>query len=151
MRNASKTGTYRLSTLVGAPGGRTSDELLQRANTNLAQVQDKTLADFDAAIAALKKERASAALDPRAIYTSALVVSELGGMVGYAPVGRAAHLLCSWIDLTADDAGAMRQGLDLHINAIDVLRRAAPGTSSQNALLEGLEALAAKRSSPRRS
>ena len=135
-------GTYRLSSLVRMPGGRTLAELLSRADANLASVKDETLARLDAAMASLKHQAAAGRIDVMDAHQAAMVVSELGATAGYAPVGSAAQLLCDWIELASEKEAALRMGMALHVDAMAALRRAPPGSKDGGALLGGLKDLA---------
>lgn len=139
---AVKQGTYRLSQLVKLPGGRSDAELLGRAEGKLAALKLQMLAPFDLALTELGEMAALPAAAPTDVYRKALIISELGVVVGHERVARASFLLCDWIELAAANPVALQRGIKLHVNAMRALRREATMSAEQVALLSGLEALA---------
>lgn len=139
---AVKQGTYKLSKIVRLPGGRSDAELLERAAVKLGTLKVKMLGPFDTALDDLAKLAAAPEPDFGALYRRALVVSELGALVGHAVVGRASFLLCDWLDLAKGAPAACRRGALLHVEAMRALRRETTPSSEQVALIKGLEMLA---------
>lgn len=137
-----KPRTYKLATVVLQPGGRSDAELLERADATLSAMKTKMLGPFDAALEELAEMAATSAPGPDDVYRRALVVSELGPLVGYAQVGRASFLLCDWLELAANNPAALQRGLRLHVDAMRALRRETTPSSEQTALVKALELMA---------
>lgn len=141
----------RLSMLVRANGGVTAKDALAAADAALEPLRAESLAVLDAALAEIEARfgrpaaatRGSAAFQD--LYTLALRIIDVSGFLPGSCVDQAAVSFCALVDNCAE-AGAWRwDAVDVHINALRLLRATDLSPDQRRAVIDGLNKVSQRR------
>ncbi|HMO43685.1 MAG TPA: hypothetical protein PKB04_10275 [Phenylobacterium sp.] len=135
---------YALAALLKKPGGMTVRDAVEQAQSNLEGLQeaawpelDQRLADCEAAF-----EACGAAFDEarlRAHYEGAVRLIGLPSLCGLDALENAAHSLCDLLDRLITTAKWDRDGVEVHIKALRLLRNLPPeAAAAAGPILDGL-------------
>lgn len=134
----------RLSMLVRADGGMMAKDALAAADAALEPLRAESLAVLDAALAEIEARFGRSAAATRAggvhqdLYTLALRIIDVSGFLPGSCVDQAAVSFCALVDNCAE-AGVWRwDAVDVHINALRLLRTADLDSAQRGAVIDGL-------------
>ena len=141
----------RLSMLVRANGGVTVKDALAAADAALEPLRAESLAVLDAALAEIEARFGRSAATNRAsgafqdLYALALRIIDVSGFLPDSCVDQAAVSFCALVDNCAE-AGTWRwDAVDVHINALRLLRTADLDPDQRRAVIEGLNKVSQRR------
>ncbi|GGL32931.1 chemotaxis protein CheE [Caulobacter rhizosphaerae] len=141
----------RLSMLVRANGGVTAKDALAAADAALEPLRAESLAVLDAALAEIDARFGRPAAATRAagafqdLYALALRIIDVSGFLPGSCVDQAAVSFCALVDNCAE-AGAWRwDAVDVHINALRLLRTADLSPDQRRAVIDGLNKVSQRR------
>ena len=144
----------RLSKLAFSPGGITVGEALKRGDAVLETFHDANLDLTDQVLAHVEARFGSDAPDRQAeplldLYLLCLELIDLALATPELGLNKAAFLLCDFIDLSLDRGIVDWETIDLHLEAMRLLRHSADQSEAQqDLLLTGLQRVTAKRLGP---
>ncbi|MDR6533165.1 hypothetical protein J2800_003926 [Caulobacter rhizosphaerae] len=141
----------RLSMLVRANGGVTAKDALAAADAALEPLRAESLAVLDAALAEIDARFGRPAAATRAagafqdLYVLALRIIDVSGFLPGSCVDQAAVSFCALVDNCAE-AGAWRwDAVDVHVNALRLLRTADLSPDQRRAVIDGLNKVSQRR------
>jgi hypothetical protein len=141
----------RLSMLVRADGGMMAKDALAAADAALEPLRAESLAVLDAALAEIEARFGRSAAATRAggvhqdLYTLALRIIDVSGFLPGSCVDQAAVSFCALVDNCAE-AGVWRwDAVDVHINALRLLRTADLDPEQRQAVIAGLNKVSQRR------
>lgn len=141
----------RLSGLIKASGGKMAKDALAAADAALEPLRAPSLAVLDAALAEIDGRfgrPAAATRDAETyqdLYALALRVIDVSGFLPASSVDQAAISFCALVDNCAE-AGAWRwDAIDVHINALRLLRAGGLGPDQRRAVIDGLNKVSQRR------
>jgi len=141
----------RLSMLMRANGGMTAKDALAAADAALEPLRAESLAVLDAALAEIEARFGRTAAATRAaaafqdLYALALRIIDVSGFLPGSCVDQAAVSFCALVDNCAE-AGAWRwDAVDVHINALRLLRTADLDPDQRRAVIDGLNKVSQRR------
>ncbi|CAN5381965.1 chemotaxis protein CheE [soil metagenome] len=141
----------RLSMLVKASGGVMAKDALAAAEAALEPLRAESLAVLDAALAEIEARFGKPAAATRAasayqdLYTLALRIIDVSGFLPGSCVDQAAISFCALVDNCAE-AGAWRwDAIDVHINALRLLRTSGLNLDQRRAVIDGLNKVSQRR------
>jgi hypothetical protein len=141
----------RLSMLVKAGGGKMAKDALAAADAALEPMRAPSLAVLDAALAQIDGQfgkPAAATRDAQAyqdLYALALRIIDVSGFLPGSLVDQAAISFCALADNCAE-AGAWRwDAIDVHINALRLLRAGGLTPDQRRAVIDGLNKISQRR------
>jgi hypothetical protein len=129
----------RLSMLIKASGGKMAKDALAAADAALEPLRAPSLAVLDAALAEIEGRfgKPAAAL--------ALRIIDVSGFLPGSCVDQAAISFCALVDNCAE-AGAWRwDAIDVHINALRLLRASGLTPDQRRAVIDGLNTVSQRR------
>ena len=134
----------RLSMLIKASGGVMAKDALEAADAALEPLRAPSLAILDAAIAEIDSRFGKTAAATRGgetfqdLYALALKIIDVSGFLPGSCVDQAAISLCALVD-HCSEAGAWRwDAIDVHVNALRLLRSADLTPDQRRAVIDGL-------------
>ena len=134
----------RLSMLIKANGGVMAKDALEAADAALEPLRAPSLAVLDAALTEIDSRFGKPAAATRggesfqALYALALQIIDVSGFLPGSCVDQASVSLCALVDNCAE-AGAWRwDAIDVHINALRLLRSADLAPDQRRAVIDGL-------------
>ena len=134
-----------LTALTARPGGVRVGAALEKADQNLALIRDDCVASLDQLLAELltldSPNHPGSSEDARKeTYRIANEIHGMAGVFGLPELGEAAYSLCDLVDRLATLERWHQPSVDVHLAALQLLRR--PGSAEDSAnLLERLRAL----------
>lgn len=141
----------RLSMLVKANGGVMAKDALAAAEAALEPLRAESLAVLDAALAEIEARFGKSAAATREagayqdLYALALRIIDVSGFLPGSCVDQAAISFCALVDNCAE-AGAWRwDAIDVHINALRLLRTAGLNPDQRRAVIDGLNKVSQRR------
>ncbi len=141
----------RLSTLARAEGGVMVKDALAAADAALEPLRAESLAVLDATLAEIETRFGKSAAETRDgsayqdLYTLVLRIIDVSGFLPEACVDQAAISFCALVDNCAE-AGAWRwDAVDVHINALRLLRAAGLGPDQRRTVIDGLKKVSQRR------
>ena len=141
----------RLSMLIRANGGPMAKDALEAAEAALEPLRAESLAVLDAALAEIDARFGKPATATRAgeafqdLYALALRIIDVSGFLPGSCVDQAAISFCALVDNCAD-AGAWRwDAIDVHINALRLLRTSGLAPDQRRAVIDGLNKVSQRR------
>ena len=141
----------RLSMLVRADGGMMARDALAAADAALEPLRAESLAVLDAALAEIDARFGRPAAATRAagafqdLYALALRIIDVSGFLPGSCVDQAAVSFCALVDNCAE-AGVWRwDAVDVHINALRLLRTADLDPDQRQAVIAGLNKVSQRR------
>lgn len=141
----------RLSMLVRADGGMMAKDALAAADAALEPLRAESLAVLDAALAEIEARFGRSAAATRAsglhqdLYTLALRIIDVSGFLPGSCVDQAATSFCALVDNCAE-AGVWRwDAVDVHINALRLLRATDLSPDQRRAVIDGLNKVSQRR------
>ncbi|WP_426011001.1 chemotaxis protein CheE [Caulobacter sp. DWR2-3-1b2] len=134
----------RLSMLIKAAGGPMAQDALKAAETALEPLRAESMAVLDAALAEIDARYGKPAAATRAgetfqdLYVLALRIIDVSGFLPGSCVDQAALSFCALVD-NCIEANAWRwDAIDVHINALRLLRTAGLTADQRQAVIAGL-------------
>jgi hypothetical protein len=141
----------RLSMLVKASGGAMAKDALAGAEAALEPLRAESLAVLDAALAEIEARFGKSAAATREtgaykdLYTLALRIIDVSGFLPGSCVDQAAISFCALID-NCSEANAWRwDAIDVHINALRLLRMTDLNPDQRRAVIDGLNKVSQRR------
>jgi hypothetical protein len=138
----------RLTKLVGEPGGRTLIDALKAAEQRIEAARERSLESLgpkiDRLYALAKSGQGGSAADAATIYALANEIFALAGLFGQSMLAEAALSLCDLIAGGEDDAPLSWPAVDVHIDALRLLR-AADGDPALAGVIDELRKVSARR------
>uniref|UniRef100_B0T4C4 CheE protein n=1 Tax=Caulobacter sp. (strain K31) TaxID=366602 RepID=B0T4C4_CAUSK len=141
----------RLSMLVRASGGRMAKDVLAAADAALEPLRAESLGVLDAALVEIETRFGRSAAATRGagtfqeLYTLALRIIDVSGFLPGSCVDQAAISFCALVDNCAE-AGAWRwDAIDVHINALRLLRGNDLSPDQRRAVIDGLNKVSQRR------
>lgn len=141
----------KLSMLVRANGGVLAKDALAAADAALEPLRAESLALLDATLAEIDARFGKPAAATRGgaayqdLYTLALRIIDVSGFLPDSRVDQAAISFCALVDNCAE-AGVWRwDAVDVHINALRLLRAADLGPDQRRAVVDGLNKVSQRR------
>jgi hypothetical protein len=134
----------RLSTLVRAEGGRLAQDALAAADAALEPLRAESLAELDAAMAEIESLFGKSAAATRAagayrdLYGLVLRIIDVSGFLPGSCVDQAAISFCTLIDNCAEADAWRWDAVDVHINALRLLRTVDLNPEQRRAVIDGL-------------
>ena len=141
----------RLSMLVRANGGVMAKDALAAADAALEPLRAESLGVLDAALAEIEGQFGKTAAATRAsaayqdLYTLALRIIDVSGFLPGSCVDQAAISLCALVDNCAEAGGWRWDAIDVHINALRLLRTADLSPEQRRAVIDGLNKVSQRR------
>jgi len=139
----------RLSKIIRQPGGTTVKGALKDAKRNVEKLRLECVAEIDAKLGQIQagfgqaEERpGDAALDE--LYRSSNDIVGLAGLFDLVELGEAAFSLCELVDRLKGADQWDWPAVEVHLNALALLRRATPGAVENQHVLAGLRKLTAR-------
>jgi hypothetical protein len=141
----------RLSALIKASGGKMAKDALAAADVALEPLRAPSLAVLDAALAEIDGRFGKPATSTRGaeayedLYALALRIIDVSGFLPGSSVDQAAISFCALADNCAE-AGAWRwDAVDVHINALRLLRAGGLSPDQRRAVIDGLNKVSQRR------
>jgi hypothetical protein len=141
----------RLSMLVKASGGLMAKDALAAADAALEPLRAESLAVLDAALAEIEARFGKPAAATRQsgayqdLYSLALRIIDVSGFLPGSCVDQAAISFCALVDNCAE-AGVWRwDAIDVHINALRLLRTSDLSPPQRRAVIDGLNKVSQRR------
>jgi hypothetical protein len=141
----------RLSMLVKASGGVMAKDALAAAEAALEPLRAESLGVLDAALAEIEGRFGKTAAATRAsgayqdLYTLALRIIDVSGFLPGSCVDQAAISFCALVDNCAEAGGWRWDAIDVHINALRLLRTADLSAEQRHAVIDGLNKVSQRR------
>ena len=140
----------RLSMLVKANGGVMAKDALEAADAALEPLRAESLAVLDAALAEIEARFGRSAVNRgggafKELYGLALRIIDVSGFLPGSCVDQASISFCALVD-NCSEAGAWRwDAIDVHINALKLLRTADLSPEQRRAVIDGLNKVSQRR------
>jgi hypothetical protein len=141
----------RLSMLVKASGGVMAKDALVAADAALEPLRAESLAVLDAALAEIEARFGRPAAATRAsqayrdLYALALRIIDVSGFLPGSCVDQAAISFCALVDNCAEADAWRWDAVDVHINALRLLRTSGLGADQRRAVIDGLNKVSQRR------
>jgi hypothetical protein len=141
----------RLSMLVKASGGVMAKDALAAADAALEPLRAESLAVLDAALAEIEARFGRSAAATRAtgtyqeLYTLALRIIDVSGFLPGSCVDQAAISFCALVDNCAEANAWRWDAIDVHINALRLLRGGELSADQRRAVIDGLNKVSQRR------
>jgi hypothetical protein len=141
----------RLSMLVKANGGVMAKDALAAADAALEPLRAESLTVLDAALAEIEARfgRSAAAIRQDAayqeLYTLALRIIDVSGFLPGSCVDQAAISFCALVDNCAEAKAWRWDAIDVHINALRLLRTTDLTPDQRRAVIDGLNKVSQRR------
>jgi hypothetical protein len=141
----------RLSMLVKANGGVMAKDALTAADAALEPLRAESLAVLDAALAEIEARFGKPAATTRAsqayrdLYALALRIIDVSGFLPGSCVDQAAISFCALVDNCAEADAWRWDAVDVHINALRLLRTSGLGADQRRAVIDGLNKVSQRR------
>jgi hypothetical protein len=141
----------RLSMLVKAAGGVLAKDALAAADAALEPLRAESLAVLDAALAEIEARFGKPAAATRAseayqdLYALALRIIDVSGFLPGSCVDQAAISFCALVDNCAEANVWRWDAVDVHINALRLLRTSTLGADQRRAVIDGLNKVSQRR------
>jgi hypothetical protein len=141
----------RLSMLVKASGGVMAKDALEAAEAALEPLRAESLGVLDAALVEIESRFGKTAAATRAsgayqdLYTLALRIIDVSGFLPGSSVDQAAISFCALVDNCAEAGGWRWDAIDVHINALRLLRTADLSPEQRRAVIDGLNKVSQRR------
>jgi hypothetical protein len=141
----------RLSMLVKANGGVMAKDALAAADAALEPLRAESLAVLDAALAEIEVRFGRPAAATRAsqayrdLYALALRIIDVSGFLPGSCVDQAAISFCALVDNCAEADAWRWDAVDVHINALRLLRTSGLGADQRRAVIDGLNKVSQRR------
>ena len=129
----------RLAKAVKRPGGRTLDEMVQRAEANVEELREQSLEAIDEAIGRLRSATSADLGDGAVVqelYRAANDLFGLAGLYAMKALASAAHSLCELLNSGHAHTRTGRQAFAIHADAFLLLRTPQPPEISARLLDE---------------
>ena len=140
-----------LAQFVGTSAGLTAKEAMNYAGLKLELLRDKSLAEIDDALDGISgylrllKDTPPLAVEQE-LHRLACAILNLAGTYGFDGLSKAAYSLCALIDERATRGQWDRTGVDVHFDAMRLLRYPeSVRDSMQERLLDGLAKVATRK------
>ena len=138
----------RLSKLIKLPGGKTVQEAMDDAESNMESIRDKVLSAMDKKVLQLLDGAASVTADPNPEaltnrYNVANEIFALAGAFGKEQMGEAAYSLCELIDRSREAGKWSDPAFQAHMNALRLMRHdeTEEGQEARKVVLTGLQSV----------
>lgn len=138
----------RLSKLIKLPGGKTVQEAMDDAESNMESIRDKVLSAMDKKVLQLLDSAASVTADPNPealtnCYNVANEIFALAGAFGKTQMGEAAYSLCELIDRSLEAGKWSDPAFQAHMNALRLMRHdeTEEGQEARKVVLTGLKSV----------
>ena len=134
----------RLSMLIKASGGAMAKDALEAADAALEPLRAPSLAVLDAALAEIEARFGRPAAATRGdetyqdLYALALRIIDVSGFLPGSCVDQAAISFCALVDNCAEANAWRWDAIDVHINALRLLRASGLTPDQRRAVIEGL-------------
>ena len=141
----------RLSMLVKASGGVMAKDALEAAEAALEPLRAESLGVLDAALVEIESRFGKTAAATRAsgayqdLYTLALRIIDVSGFLPGSCVDQAAISFCALVDNCAEANAWRWDAIDVHINALRLLRTADLSPEQRRAVIDGLNKVSQRR------
>jgi hypothetical protein len=141
----------RLWMLVMAAGGVMAKDALAAADAALEPLRAESLAVLDAALAEIEARFGKPAAATRAseayqdLYALALRIIDVSGFLPGSCVDQAAISFCALVDNCAEANVWRWDAVDVHINALRLLRTSTLGADQRRAVIDGLNKVSQRR------
>ena len=141
----------RLSMLVKASGGVMAKDALAAADAALEPLRAESLAVLDAALAEIEARFGKPAAATRAgetyqaLYALALRIIDVSGFLPGSCVDQAAISFCALVDNCAEAKVWRWDAIDVHINALRLLRTSGLNPAQRHAVIDGLNKVSQRR------
>jgi hypothetical protein len=141
----------RLSMLVKASGGVMAKDALEAAEAALEPLRAESLGVLDAALVEIESRFGKTAAATRAsgayqdLYTLAQRIIDVSGFLPGSSVDQAAISFCALVDNCAEAGGWRWDAIDVHINALRLLRTADLSPEQRRAVIDGLNKVSQRR------
>lgn len=141
----------RLSMLVKANGGVMAKDALAAADAALEPLRAESLAVLDAALAEIEARFGKPAAATwasqayRDLYALALRIIDVSGFLPGSCVDQAAISFCALVDNCAEADAWRWDAVDVHINALRLLRTSGLGADQRRAVIDGLNKVSQRR------
>jgi hypothetical protein len=141
----------RLSMLARANGGMMAKDALAAADAALEPLRAESLAVLDAALAEIEARFGKPAAATRAseayqdLYALALRIIDVSGFLPGSCVDQAAISFCALVDNCAEANVWRWDAVDVHINALRLLRTSTLGADQRRAVIDGLNKVSQRR------
>jgi hypothetical protein len=139
----------RLSKIIRQPGGTTVGGALKDAKRNVEKLRLECLAEIDAKLGQIQAKFGQAQTRPSdadidELYRASNDIIGMAGLFDLAELGEAAFSLCELLDRLNGGAQWDWPAVEVHLNALMLLRRAEPGAAENQHVLAGLRKLTAR-------
>ena len=141
----------RLSMLVRASGGMMAKDALAGADAALEPLRAESLAVLDAALVEIESRFGRSAAATRAagayqdLYTLALRIIDVSGFLPDSCVDQAAISFCALVDNCSEAKAWRWDAIDVHINALRLLRTSDLTPDQRRAVIDGLNKVSQRR------
>ena len=141
----------RLSMLVRASGGQMAKDAIAAADAALEPLRAESLAVLDAALAEIEARFGRSAATTRGagtyrdLYTLALRIIDVSGFLPGSCVDQAAISFCALVDNCAEANAWRWDAIDVHINALRLLRGSELSADQRRAVIDGLNKVSQRR------
>ncbi len=141
----------RLSMLIKASGGKLAKDALTAADAALEPLRAPSLAVLDAALDEIegrfgRPASAARGAEPyQDLYALALRIIDVSGFLPGSSVDQAAISLCALTDNCAEADAWRWDAVDVHINALRLLRAGGLTPDQRRAVIEGLNKVSQRR------
>jgi hypothetical protein len=141
----------RLSMLVRASGGQMAKDAIAAADAALEPLRAESLAVLDAALAEIEARFGRSAAATRGagtyqeLYTLALRIIDVSGFLPGSSVDQAAISFCALVDNCAEADAWRWDAIDVHINALRLLRGSELSSDQRRAVIDGLNKVSQRR------
>ena len=141
----------RLSMLVRASGGQMAKDAIAAADAALEPLRAESLAVLDAALAEIEARFGRSAAATRGagtyqeLYTLALRIIDVSGFLPGSCVDQAAISFCALVDNCAEANAWRWDAIDVHINALRLLRGSELSPDQRRAVIDGLNKVSQRR------
>jgi hypothetical protein len=141
----------RLSMLIKASGGKMAKDALAAADTALEPLRAPSLAVLDAALSEIEGRFGKSAAATRVgetyqgLYALALRIIDVSGFLPGSCVDQAAISFCALVDNCAEADAWRWDAIDVHINALRLLRASGLTPDQRRAVIDGLNKVSQRR------
>ena len=138
-----------LAKMVNQPGGMLVEDAVRKAETNLDTIKPVLAEEVEKNLAALLEALDSAVTRPDKpvldeAYLRSNQVAGMAGLSGLAPLGQAAFSLCELLDKLGVAGRWNAEAVDVHLNAMRLLRRMPEADKQTAHILQGLREVVAR-------
>jgi hypothetical protein len=138
-----------LAKMVNQPGGMRAEDALRKAEENLDTIKPVLAEEVEKNLASLLELLDAAATRPEKTvldeaYLRSNQVAGMAGLSGMAPLGQAAFSLCELLDKLGVAERWSAEAVDVHLNAMRLLRRMPEADKATAHILQGLREVVAR-------